>query len=276
MKIGISLPVREMKDDLMAIKDFAVAAEELGYTHLRIPDQVLRPGNNHLHEPLTLLAWVAGFTKKIELVASVIVAPARQTVLLAKQAAQIDLLSQGRLRLGIGVGANREEFRYLAENFENRGKRCSEQIKILKELWSKEEVNFEGTWHRIEKAGLNPLPIQRPIPIWIGAQANPVEAVVERIGTLADGWFVLCDPKEFASLDKKVKAHAEAVGRDSASIQTEAGVAVVGPREKEWESRVRVWKELGLTHICLRTLGANLEASAHIEKLKEILPKIPR
>ena len=114
MNIGISLPVREMKSDLTAIKDFAVAAEELGYTHLRIPDQILRPRNKHLHEPLTLLAWIAGFTKKIELVASVIVSPARQTVLLAKQAAQIDLLSQGRLRMGLGVGASEEEFRYLS------------------------------------------------------------------------------------------------------------------------------------------------------------------
>ena len=201
MNIGISLPVREMKSDLTAIKDFAVAAEELGYAHLRIPDQVLRPGNKHLHEPLTLLAWIAGFTKKIELVASVIVSPARQTVLLAKQAAQIDLLSQGRLRMGLGVGASEEEFRYLSENFDNRGKRCSEQIKLLKELWSKEEVNFNGTWHQVEKAGLNPLPLQRPIPIWIGAQANPANAVVKRIGTLADGWFVLCDPKEFPSLN---------------------------------------------------------------------------
>ena len=276
MNIGISLPVREMKSDLTAIKDFAVAAEELGYTHLRIPDQVLRPGNKHLHEPLTLLAWIAGFTKKIELVASVIVSPARQTVLLAKQAAQIDLLSQGRLRMGLGVGAREEEFRYLSENFDNRGKRCSEQIKLLKELWSKEEVNFNGTWHSVEKAGLNPLPVQQPIPIWIGAQANPVETVTERIGTLADGWFVLCDPKEFSALNNKIKAYSESAGRDFASIGTEAGVAVVGPREHEWESRVRVWKEVGLTHICLRTLGGGLDSSAHIEKLKEILPRIPR
>jgi alkanesulfonate monooxygenase SsuD/methylene tetrahydromethanopterin reductase-like flavin-dependent oxidoreductase (luciferase family) len=121
MKIGVSLPVRELKNDIVAIKDFCQMAEQLGYNHLRIPDQILRPGNKHLHEPLTLMAYLAGITKSIELTPSVIILPARQTVLVAKQAAEIDILSGGRLRLGIGVGGSEEEYTFLGEDFKNRG-----------------------------------------------------------------------------------------------------------------------------------------------------------
>ena len=121
MKIGVSLPVRELKDDLGAIKAFAVLADELGFTHLRVPDQVLRPESGHLHEPLTLLSYLAAVTNRIELVPSVIVLPLRQTALLAKQAAELDLLSNGRLRLGVGGGANENEYRFMAQDFRTRG-----------------------------------------------------------------------------------------------------------------------------------------------------------
>lgn len=126
MKIGISLPVRELKNDLGAIKAFAQTADELGLTHLRVPDQVLRPDSGYLHEPLMLLAYIAAVTKKIELVPSVIVLPSRQTVLVAKQAAELDVLSGGRLRLGIGVGASAQEYQALGVDFHTRGARCEE------------------------------------------------------------------------------------------------------------------------------------------------------
>lgn len=276
MKIGVSLPVRELRDDLGAIRAFAELAEELGYTHLRVPDLVLRPDGGHLHEPLTLLAWVAGFTSRIELVPSVIVLPSRQTALVAKQAAEIDLLSGGRLRLGIGVGANADEYAAMGQDFDTRGARCDEQLDLLRRLWTEERVDFRGRWDRVEGAGLDPMPVQRPIPVWIGAKAKPVDAVLKRIGTRADGWFVLCTPEDFADVRAAIGTHAEAAGRDPAAIGAEAGVAVVGPREAEWQDRVRGWRRIGLTHLCLRTLGGDLDAAGHLAKLRAISAEIPR
>jgi probable F420-dependent oxidoreductase len=275
MKIGVSLPVREMGNDIGAIKAYAVLAEELGFTHLRVPDQVIRPDSGHLHEPMTLMSFIAGITDKIELVPSVIILPLRQTALLAKQAAQLDILANGRLRLGIGVGSNEHEYRMMNQDFKTRGARCDEQLKLLKLLWSEPSVEFNGTWDQINGAGLNPLPIQRPIPIWIGAESAPAASVVKRIATQADGWFVLCSPEQFPELDGRIKAQAQTAGRDANSIGTEAGVAVVGPRESEWQSRVRGWREAGLSHLCLRTLGGDLSAQQHLDKLKAIVSEIP-
>ncbi|MEM7465628.1 MAG: TIGR03619 family F420-dependent LLM class oxidoreductase [Pseudomonadota bacterium] len=277
MRIGVSLPVREMENDLAAIKDFAILAEELGFTHLRVPDQVLRPGSGHLHEPLTLLAYIAAVTSKIELVPSCIILPLRQTVLVAKQTAELDLLSNGRLRLGIGVGTNEIEYLGMGQEFKSRGARCSEQMQLLKRLWREEKVSFEGEWDTIDDAGINPLPVQRPIPMWIGAKAVPSKPVITRIGSLADGWFVLATPEEFPAVNDAISAVAEQSGRDPSDIGTEAGVAVVGPREHEWQDRVRGWTNMGLTHLCLRTLGGGLENSqAHLDKLREIVDQIPR
>ena len=271
MKIGISLPVREMQDDLGAIKDFAQAAEDLGYAHLRVPDQVLRPGNGHLHEPMTILAYVAAVTAEIELVPSVIVAPARQTVLLAKQTATLDVLSGGHVRLGIGVGGSVAEYGALGADFHSRGARIEEQIDLLRALWTQETVNFEGRWDAVTDAGLNPLPVQRPIPIWIGASGVPVPRIRRRIGRQADGWFALCSPEEYAAVKADIDAAAVDAGRDPDSIGREAGVAVVGPREAEWRDRVQGWRDAGLTHLCLRTLGGGLTTDQHIEKMREAI-----
>ncbi len=276
MKIGVSLPVREMENDISAIRAFAQLAEELGFTHLRVPDQVLRPDSGPLHEPLTLMAYIAGITNTIELVPSVIVLPSRQTALVAKQVAELDILSSGRLRLGVGVGGNEHEYKFMDQTFGTRGARCDEQLKLLKLLWTEESVNFKGRWDEVKDAGLNPMPIQRPIPIWIGAKSDPSNSVVKRIGRQADGWFVLCSPEEFPQLNEKIRAVAEADGRDPTDIGNEAGVAVVGPRESEWQERVRGWRQIGLTHLCLRTLGGNLNPQQHLDKLNEIVGQIPR
>ena len=196
LRIGISLPVRELENDLAGIRDFARTAEELGFTHLRIPDMVIRPGGGHLHEPLTLLSWVAALTSTIELVPSVIILPVRQTVLVAKQAAELDLLSGGRLRLGVGVGRSPEEYAALGQDYGTRGRRCDEQIELLRLLWTQDEVTFEGQWDHVEGAGINPLPVQRPIPIWIGpGGGGQAPAVLRRVGRLADGWFAIIPPE---------------------------------------------------------------------------------
>ena len=275
MKIGVSLPVREMEDDVDSIVAFASLAEELGFTHLRIPDQVIRPGSGHLHEPLTLMSYIAAVTQKIELVPSCIILPLRQTALVAKQTAELDRLSSGRLRLGIGVGADEAEYVAMNADFRTRGKRCDEQIEVLKQLWCNATVNFEGRFHRLENTGINPLPVQRPIPIWIGAKAEPAASVIRRIGQQSDGWFVLATPEQYPAVAGSIAEAARAIGRDPADIGAEAGVAVVGPREAEWKDRVRNWRATGLTHLCLRTLGGKLSNQAHLDKLKEIADQIP-
>ena len=274
MKIGVSLPVRELEDDLAAIKAFARAAERLGFSHLRVPDMVLRPGGGHLHEPLLLLAWIAAVTERIELVPSVIVLPSRQTALFAKQAAELDRLSGGRVRLGVGVGGSAEEYAAMGQDFHRRGQRCDEQLQLLKRLWTEEAVAFEGRWDQVRGAGLNPLPVQRPIPVWIGGRSTPSRSVVNRMGAHADGWFVLCSPDEFPAVKGAVSSAAQAAGRDPNAIGTEAGVAVVGPREAEWRRRVAGWRELGLTHLCLRTLGGGLNASQHLERLEQVAGEV--
>ena len=232
MKIGISLPIRELKDDVGAIRAFAQLADELGYAHLRVPDQVLRPRSGHLHEPLMALAYVAAATQRIELVPSVVVAPARQTVLLAKQMATLAELAGGRVRLGVGVGGSEAEYQALGQDFRTRGRRCEEQIALLRRLWQEPAVDFEGRWHTVAGAGLDPLP-KAPIPIWIGAAGLPVARIRRRIGEQADGWFVLCGPEEFDVVKADVDAAAEAAGRNPGAIGTKAGFAVVGPRQAE-------------------------------------------
>ena len=276
MKIGISLPVRELQSDLGAIKAFAQTADELGYTHLRVPDQVLRPESGYVHEPLTLLAYVAALTQRIELVPSVIVLPSRQTVLVAKQTAELDVLSGGRLRLGIGVGPNAEEYRALGADFQTRGARCEEQMSLLKQLWTQPTVEFDGRWDSVSGAGLNPLPVQRPIPLWIGAQSVPIPRIRRRIGHLADGWFVLCTPEEFPAIQADILRAAETAGRSPQGIGTEAGVAVVGPREAEWHDRVAGWRRAGLSHVCLRTLGGGLDTQGHLDTMQRVYAEVPR
>ncbi|MDE0692323.1 MAG: TIGR03619 family F420-dependent LLM class oxidoreductase [Gammaproteobacteria bacterium] len=275
MKIGVSLPIRELKDDVGALVAFAQAADDLGYSHLRVPDQVLRPNSGHLHEPLMALAYIAAATKDIELCPSVIVAPARQTVLLAKQLATLDAMSGGRVRLGIGVGGSAPEYEALGEDFHTRGRRCEEQIDLLRRLWTEETVDFEGRWDTVHGAGLDPLPVQRPIPIWIGAAGVPVPRILRRMGRQADGWFVLCSPEQFDDVKAEIDAAAVAAGRDPGEIGTEAGVAVVGAREAEWKDRVQGWQAKGVGRICLRTLGGGLDADGHIAKLKQAWQEQP-
>ncbi len=276
MKIGISLPVREMRNDLVAIKDFAQAAEDLGLSHLRVPDQIFRKNSGHLHEPMMLLAYIAAVTSKIELVPSVIVLPARQTVLFAKQAAELDILSEGRVRLGIGVGGSAEEYQSQGQDMHSRGRRCSEQMSLLKQLWQGESIRAQGRYdHIATDVYLDPLPIQQPIPMWIGGAGVPLESVRKRIGTFADGWFVLCDPSQFPAVRDGINAYARDAGRDPDTLGMEAGVAVVGPRQHEWRDRVVDWQARGLSHLCLRTLGGGIEIDQHVPTMRTAVEELP-
>lgn len=265
-----------MRNDLSAIKDFAQAAEGLGLEHLRVPDQVFRKNSGHLHEPMMLLSYIAAVTSKIELVPSVIVLPARQTVLFAKQAAELDVLSEGRLRLGIGVGGSTEEYQSLGVNLRTRGRRCSEQMALLKQLWQGESIQEAGRFDNVSPdVYIDPLPVQRPIPMWIGGAGVPSDPVRKRIGELADGWFVLCNPDQFQGISDTVAAYAKSAGRDPSAIGTEASVAVVGPLQHEWQDRIRGWEARGVERICLRTLGGGLELAEHVPTMQKAAAELP-
>src|SRR5512137_2111492 len=200
MKIGLVFPQTEIGSDPAAIRDYAQTAEGLGFSHLLAYDHVLganpdRPGGwsgtyTHLspfHEVFVLLSYLAGLTTRLGLVTGIVILPQRQTALVAKQAASLDVLSGGRLRLGVGLGWNAVEYACLNENFHSRGKRIEEQVALMRRLWTEPLVNFQGRWHNIVDAGLNPLPVQRPIPVWFGGTA---EAALRRIARLADGWII--------------------------------------------------------------------------------------
>src|SRR5213593_1144737 len=205
MKYGVVFPQIEFGNDPQAIKDYGQAAEALGYDYLLVYDHVLGAHPNRepkltgpythqdpFHEPMVLFGFLAAVTTRLQLTTGILILPQRQTVLVAKQAAEIDVLSSGRLRLGIGLGWNYVEYDALNETFENRGRRSAEQIEVLRALWTQQVVDFRGKFHRISHAGLNPMPIQRPIPIWFGVgsrdHAVPPEAALRRIARLADGW----------------------------------------------------------------------------------------
>ncbi len=274
MRIGISLPVRELENDLGAIREFAQTADGLGLAHLRVPDQVIRPKSGHLHEPMTLLAWVAGITQRIELVPSVVVTPSRQTALLAKQAAEVDILSAGRLRMGIGVGGSREEYAVLGQDFHTRGRRCDEQIDLLRKLWTEATPTFAGEFDRIDGFGLDPLPIQRPIPIWIGGGAGfgneaGREALLRRIGRRANGWFAIVPIDAVEGMRARIDEHARAAGRDPGSIGLEGGCGMAGKTTAEWLGRLRDWDGVGASHVCLRTLDGELDAASQLDLMRD-------
>lgn len=274
MRIGISLPVRELANDLGAIREFAETADDLGFAHLRVPDLVMRPNSGHLHEPMTLLSWVAGFTKRIELVPSVIVLPSRQTPLFAKQAAELDLLSGGRIRIGVGVGGSRQEYQVQGHDYHQRGVRCDEQIDLLRALWTEEAPAFEGRFDSVSGFGLDPLPIQRPIPVWVGGgsgfmKERSKDALLRRIGERSDGWFAVVPIEATFAMREKIEGYARAINRDPDVIGMEGGCGMAGKSTEEWLGRLRDWESAGASHLCLRTLGGELSAREQLDLMQD-------
>jgi probable F420-dependent oxidoreductase len=219
------------------------------------------------HEPFVLFGYLAAVTQRIGLATGVIILPQRQTVLVAKQAAEVDVLSKGRLRLGVGIGWNHVEYEALGQNFKDRGRRSEEQIEVLRALWTNELVTFNRRWHKITDAGINPLPVQRPIPIWFGGNAEPV---LQRVGRLGDGWFPLAEPGEkLREMIEKMKGYAKEAGRDPASIGIEGRVNAAGGTPEKWREAVSQWKSLGATHVSINTMKAGLaHVSDHVDAIR--------
>jgi probable F420-dependent oxidoreductase len=265
------------------VRAYAEAVEELGFGHLLVYDHVLgadpagHPGFSGpytsaslFHEPFVLFGYLAAVAPRLELVTGVIILPQRQTALVAKQAAEVDVLSGGRLRLGLGIGWNDVEYEALGMNFHDRGRRFEEQITLLRELWQQPVVNFDGRYHRVSAAGINPLPPRRSIPIWIGGSA---ERALKRAARLADGYFPQ-RPLEggWEPTIEKIHQWLAEAGRDRASFGIEARINVAQGTPDEWGTQAEGWRSLGATHLCLNTLGAALDGPyAHIQRLQEAL-----
>ena len=279
MHIGVVFPQTEIGADRALLKQYAQAAEEVGYSHLLAYDHVLganpasRPGwrapYTHLdefHEPLVLFGYLAGLTHRLELVTGIIILPQRQTVLLAKQAVEVDLLSGGRLRLGIGIGWNPVEYEALGENFRNRGRRSEEQVEVIRKLWSEPLVTFAGQWHTITDAGINPRPDRR-IPIWFGGSDD---RALRRLARFGDGWFPLLGPDERCrAMIEAVRNYARAAGRDPSQIGIEGRITYGDGAAQRWRDEIDAWKRLGASHVSLNTMKSGLESpSAHVDAIR--------
>jgi len=272
MKIGVVFPQTEIGADPEMVAKFATTAESLGYDHLLAYDHVLgantasRPDwqgpyttESMFQEPLVLFSYLAGLTKTIELVSAVIILPQRQTALVAKQAACVDVLSRGRLRLGVGTGWNDVEYEALGANFHDRGRRSEEQIDLLRRLWRDEAISFEGDHHKITDAGLNPLPPNRSIPIWLGGMAPQV---IERAGRLADGWFPFVN-KNLTEQITQMRESAKRADRDPDSIGIECIIASDTDAD-----RVKGLQDMGVTHVAMVTMNQKLAGpTAHIDAI---------
>ena len=271
MKLGVTIPNIELGNDLLAIRDLVQAAEDLGYDYLMNYDHVIgadlsiRPdwkpflGNppiytldDAFHEPLVLYGYIAAITAEIELATGVIVLPQRQTVLLGKQVAELDVLSQGRVRLGLGIGWNDVEFEALGMKFSDRGARSAEQIEVLRQLWTEASVNFNGNWHTLNGVGINPLPVQRPIPIWLGGAADKL---LDRVARLADGWYApsYLNENQLATHIEKLIRFSERYDRDPRSIGIEGIIRMWGRGPEECAESLQMWERLGATHVTFNT-----------------------
>ncbi|MEU4193216.1 LLM class F420-dependent oxidoreductase [Kribbella sp. NPDC026611] len=284
MKIGAVFPQLEIGADPRTVRDWTTIVEAAGYNHVLAYDHVLgadptnRPGwtgytdKSLFHEVFVLFGYLAAITTKLELVTGVLVLPQRQTALVAKQAAEVDVLSGGRLRLGVGIGWNHVEYDALDIPFEKRGARLTEQVELLRKLWAEPVISFEGEFDRVQEAGLNPLP-GRQIPIWFGGGAD---AVLRRTGRIGDGWMPQLAPDDEARAKlTMIRETAEKAGRDPQTIGIEPRLTLGAVPESEWRAYADGWRELGATHLCVNTMNMGLaKPEDHAQVLREVLPRL--
>ncbi len=281
MHIGVVFPQTEFGSDPAAIRDYAQTAESLGYTHIVAYDHVLganpnRPGGwqgpytfeTPFLEPFVLFSFMAGVTQRIGFTTSIIILPQRQTVLAAKQAATLDVLSGGRLRLGIGLGWNEVEYQALGTDFHTRGARIGEQVALMRQLWTQPLVNFQGRWHTLPDAGVNPLPVQRPIPIWFGGHD---ERVLRRTAYLGDGWMpnYRTPADALPALETLRRLRAEA-GREQIPFGVEARIPFGDGDPEAWRKLIEGWQAAGATHLSVNTMGRGFTTpAAHLEAIRK-------
>lgn len=286
MKIGAVFPQTEFGTEPSAIQDYARAAEENGYTHVLAYEHVLganpyRPGGwqgpydykDSFLSPFLLFSYMTAYTKNLGFITGVLILPQRQTALVAKQAATLDVLCGGKLRLGVGLGWNQVEYTALNENFHNRGRRIEEQVSLLRELWTNPLVNYQGKWHHIPDAGINPLPVQKPIPVWFGGSAEPV---LRRIAQMGDGWLPNFPKAEdakpaFDILDR----YLEKFGRERQAIGVEARLRYGDGNPDSWLESIDAWQKIGATHLSINTMKSGFKTpEEHIKALVQFAREI--
>lgn len=282
IRLGAIFPQTEIGSDPDAIRTYALGVEELGYDHLLAYEHVLGAGTTTrpkwdgpyssetmFHEPFVLFGYLAAITQRLEFVTDVLILPQRQTALVAKQAAEVDVLSGGRMRLGIGVGWNDVEYEGLNEEFGNRGVRSEEQIALLRALWRETAITFHGRWHTITDAGINPLPVHRSIPIWLGGSS---ERTLRRVARLGDGWFPQSAP-DAATRDRmrRLQSYIAEAGRPRDAVGIEPLLSTRAVTEPEWADFVARWRELGATHLCVNTMGLGFSSvQQHLDLLQRV------
>ncbi len=283
LRIGVVFPQTEIGNRVEDIRAFAIESEAMGYRHLLAYDHVVGGSlaapeklrnrytdKSPFHETFVLLGFLAAATTTLEMVTGVLILPQRQTVLVAKQAAALDVLSQGRLRLGVGIGWNDIEFQALNESFGNRARRFEEQIALLRELWAHEVISFAGNWHTIDNAGIQPLPTQRPIPIWIGASA---EAAIRRAARLADGFFPNARTIEDHQAQlATLRDELDRAGRSRETFGLEPRITLADGKPDDWRRLFSWWREQGATHLTMNTMGSGFTSvSEHLKALETAL-----
>ncbi|MCB1743748.1 MAG: LLM class F420-dependent oxidoreductase [Gammaproteobacteria bacterium] len=289
MQIGLAFPTTEIGNDPVVIRDFAQAVEGMGYRHLTIIDHVIQSPeaeagdwrayytiDNPFHEPMVMLGFLAGATRTLEFATAIMILPQRPTVLVAKQFAELDVLCGGRLRAGFGVGWNALEFEALGQDFANRGPRMEEQVEVLRALWSQRTVDFDGQWHHLQDAGINPRPVQQPIPVWIGAFAR---VGIRRAGRIADGLFLnpRNAPDEQMAADIEIcRQSAVAAGRDPHRFGLDATLHVGDRNPETLASEAQAWRAIGATHLTIRTMYSGLaDVDAHLRTLQRVRDALP-
>jgi probable F420-dependent oxidoreductase len=278
MRIGVVFPQTELGGDPGAVRAFATAASQLSFAHIAVFDHVVGADpavhrdwsgpyevQSTFHEPFVLFGYLAALTS-LELVTSILILPQRQTVLVAKQAAEIDLLTQGKLRLGVGLGWNEVEYEALGQNFSDRGARLGEQVALLRRLWTETSVTVAGEHEHVTGAGIAPLPVQRPIPVWIGARAD---VALRRAGRIADGWFPMDQPGPALARSTAI-VHGAAVqaGRDPSTLGMEGRINVGSESSSSIAQQIAAWREAGATHLSINTMRAGFSTvDEHIAAL---------
>ncbi len=285
MEFGAVFPHNEIGTDPGAIKAYAQGVEALGATHLLIYDHVLGADPNRaggwkgaydkdvaFHEPFTTFAFVAAVTEKLEMITTVLILPQRQTVLVAKQAAQVALLSNNRFRLGIGTGWNEIEYEALNETFTNRGKRQAEQVELMRRLWREDTLTYRGDYHTISGASINPRP-SRPIPIWFGGSAPKL---LERCGQLGDGWIPLMGANDAArQCVDTLRRSREAAGLSFEGFGIQAQAQYSGGNPDRWATHAAKWRDIGATHLAIATHNAGpTDVHGHLARIEEYLSAV--
>jgi probable F420-dependent oxidoreductase len=278
MQLNAIFPTRDIGNDPAKVRDWAQAAEDLGYSHIEVPDHVFGAAprgdwkptydeKDPFHETFVMLGFLAAVTKRIRLSSGVLISPQRQTGLIAKQAAEVDVLSGGRLRLGIGVGWNHVEYEALDTEWKTRGARQAEQIEVMRQLWSGNVVNFSGRFHKLEAVTVVPPPVQRPIPIWVGGVS---EGAIKRAARLADGWMPILPPdaqaeQKLALLRDEMQKHR----RDPAKFGLEVWLRMHNPDPQQWAAAAEGWRKLGADYVMLYPMFRTPKFEEQIDLLRK-------